>query len=275
MWDVHHDYIPPPPYDSMFATAYSGPVDGRNIGSIKKPLSPLDLEHLVALYDGEIAWTDSHIGKLLDLLDENSLTDETLVIVTSDHGEEFFEHQKLGHRRTLFDESICIPLVMRCPRLIRPGLRISHQVSILDIAPTVLDLASLEPMNAMLGQSLVALIDGGDRPGSASVSELEHGRNSWIALRTLEWKLIVDRTSNEPVGLWDLQRDPAEQRSIYEGNAALRKRAEQALTTALQDLEELRERHPLQAAIDAQPLPAEIENQLRKLGYLDEDESER
>ncbi|MGH7792955.1 MAG: sulfatase-like hydrolase/transferase, partial [Thermodesulfobacteriota bacterium] len=98
--DVHSDYIPPPPYDTMFDPDYRGPVDGLNIFKLKlkAEMDPRDLFHIIALYDGEIAFTDHHIGDLMLSLKELGVYDNTMIILTSDHGEEFFEHGQLGHK---------------------------------------------------------------------------------------------------------------------------------------------------------------------------------
>ena len=94
MWDVHFDFIPPPPYDRMFDPDYTGTATGENffINPEVNPRMPKrDLEHIIALYDGEIAWTDEHVGKILDRLDTLNLSENTIVMLLSDHGEEFFE----------------------------------------------------------------------------------------------------------------------------------------------------------------------------------------
>ena len=93
IWDVHFDFIPPPPYDTMFDPGYTGSVTGNNFifdESVNAEMPKRDLEHLIALYDGEIAWTDHHVGKILARLDELGLRDNTIVMLLADHGTEFF-----------------------------------------------------------------------------------------------------------------------------------------------------------------------------------------
>ena len=77
---------------------------------------------MIALYDGEIAWTDRHVGLLIERLEEHGLLDETIVVVTADHGEEFFEHGRFGHRKELYDESVRVPLVVRYPAELQQDL---------------------------------------------------------------------------------------------------------------------------------------------------------
>src|SRR5690606_27578030 len=99
MWDVHYDYEPPPPYDRMFDPDYAGHADFSDFErnqSIRPDMDPRDLQHLIALYDGEIRWTDENLGKILDRLRQLRVLDDTIVVVTSDHGDEFFEHGLKG-----------------------------------------------------------------------------------------------------------------------------------------------------------------------------------
>ena len=143
-WDVHYDYIPPDPYDKMFDPGYEGELDVRELEgneSIHADMARGDLEHLIALYDGEIRWTDEWIGRLMEMLRTKGLLDRTLIVLTADHGEEFFEHGAKGHGKSLYDETIRVPLIVRLPGVVEAGLRISQQVRTIDIYPTVLDIA--------------------------------------------------------------------------------------------------------------------------------------
>ena len=183
-FDAHNDYLPPPPYDTRFDPGYAGPISGTRV--LADPLlsvrasddddefvrraSDRDLDHLVALYEGEIAWVDAHVGKLLAELDALAVTGRTLVIVVSDHGEEFFEHGGLGHRRTLFEEVLRIPLLLRLPGVLPAGKVVPGPVSTADLMPTVLDLLDLPERQAWSGsRSFVPLIDGADDPQQRNV----------------------------------------------------------------------------------------------------------
>src|SRR5262249_34350660 len=108
-------------------------------------MDPRDLAHVVALYDGEIRYVDEYLGHVIDVVDRLGVLDQTLLVVTSDHGEEFFEHGRKGHRNALYDESIRIPLLMRYPGKIPAGTVIDRQVRLLDVAPTILALAGVAP----------------------------------------------------------------------------------------------------------------------------------
>ena len=105
-----------------------------------RDVTPEDWNHIKALYDGEIAFTDRAIGDLVAGLRERGLLGKTLVVLTGDHGEEFFEHQGFGHGHSLFGEVIRVPLLFSCPGAVPKGGRVNRQVRTIDIMPTVLDL---------------------------------------------------------------------------------------------------------------------------------------
>jgi arylsulfatase A-like enzyme len=271
MWDVHYDYIPPPPYDTLFDPDYDGPVDGRGVANALEDLAPRDLEHLIALYDGEIAWTDRHLGLMLERLDELGLAGDTVVLVTADHGEEFFEHGLFGHRKTLFEESIAVPLVVRAPGIGRRGLRVAEPVGIVDLAPTILELAGVPPLADVLGRSLVPLLNGHtpDAPGVEVVSELSRRESLLLSVRIDDRKVILDRTTGEPIGYWNLAEDPGELKNLLETGVLDEPLARRVQATNAR-LQALAERHALRA-IEG-PLPTELEERLRDLGYIGEDE---
>jgi len=143
MWDVHYDFNPPAPYDRMFDPGYSGSFSGKRFiesGEVNPNMDPRDLEFILAQYDGEIRYTDEHLGRIIDYLDE---LDNTIVVVTADHGEEFFEHGHKGHRRSLYDEVLLVPLIIRYPARIPAGTVVEAQARLMDIGSTILSLAGV------------------------------------------------------------------------------------------------------------------------------------
>src|SRR4030042_2009689 len=128
----------------VFAPDYPGPLTGENFffdPRINAQMPRRDLEHLIALYDGEIAWTDAHVGKIIDALKAAGLLERTGVAVPSDPGTEFFEHNGKGHRTTLSDELIRIPLVIRYPARLPAGMRVHDQTRIIHVRATLTQLA--------------------------------------------------------------------------------------------------------------------------------------
>jgi hypothetical protein len=115
-----------------------------------------------ALYDGEIAYTDFHIGRVLDSLASSPLHDRTVVILTADHGEAFGEHGEYGHGRHIWEEIVHIPLMVFVPGA--PARRIESRMSVVEIAPTLLELAGLPEDPGARGHSFVAELFGGELP---------------------------------------------------------------------------------------------------------------
>lgn len=246
LFDPHHDFIPPSPFDSRFDPGYEGQMTGEgywNNPSIFDPtgdpgrtVSDRDLQHLRALYQGEIAWVDDRVGDLLDTLEAAGRMENTLFVVLSDHGEEFFEHGNRGHRQTLYDEVLRVPLLIVAPRSERRAAGPTHcprQVALCDILPTVLDyVGGPEPENCW-GRSLRPLVEGGDLPSRAVVSHLAlgaaHGSRAPLRLlesyrseehkliRRLEWGTGPLGPKLEAVEWFDLTVDPLERVRLQPG----------------------------------------------------------
>lgn len=174
-FDAHCDYVPPPPYATRFDPAYTGTFTGKDCmggpevgtphpdrpGALVRTLSGRDLDHVYALYEGEVAWVDEHLGKILDALDRTGMAKQTLVVVMSDHGEEFFEHDGLGHRRTLYEEVVRIPLVLRLPDVLPKNAVVPGAVSLPDVLPTVLDALGLPAAATPGGRSFLDTVRSG------------------------------------------------------------------------------------------------------------------
>jgi arylsulfatase A-like enzyme len=176
LFDIHDPYTPPPPFDRKFDPDYSGPIDGRRITSpdspIRRDMDPRDLEHLIALYDGGIAWVDSEVGRFLDGLEDLGISKDTLVILVSDHGEEFFEHGQKAHRRQLYRESVHVPLIIRWPGNLPANRHVAGPVGLLDIAPTILAASGLPAPESWMGRDLLKLVRDGGRGTGTYLSEL-------------------------------------------------------------------------------------------------------
>jgi len=158
LFDVHDPYTPPAPYDRMFDPDYEGPIDGTRVTSNASPvqpdMAPEDLAHLIALYDGEIAWVDAQLGRLFARLDELGLAENTIIAVVSDHGEEFFEHGAKTHRNNLHVETIHVPWILRWPGGLEAGVEVDVSVGLEDVAPTLFGLCGLGIMPGAAGADL-------------------------------------------------------------------------------------------------------------------------
>lgn len=221
---------------------------------------------LLDRYDGEIAFTDAAIGELLAHLDGLGLAASTAVVVVADHGEEFRDHGGSGHRKTLYEEVVRIPLLVRLPGQ-SPG-RVATPVSIVDVFPTIVELLEM-PGESPGGHSLVPLLrdPSGPTPPPVFAELTNRGAGNWDAVVDGRYKLLRDRDADRDL-LFDLDQDPAEQHDI----AALQPERLQAMRALLERCKAaagLAARgHGEGRALD---LSAEEQQRLRDLGYLDED----
>jgi arylsulfatase A-like enzyme len=285
MWDVHYDYIPPPEYARRFTDPdYDSPIDFTGFQrnpAINRQMNPRDLAHLIGLYDGEIAYTDHHLGQIVAHLDALGLRDNTLIVVTSDHGDAFFEHGLKGHQNDLYDEVLRIPLIFSWPGQVRPAQRYAEQVSIIDVMPTVLGLVDLPTPPEALGRDLSPLLRGERSPdaaGSTVFAELTlFGKNYDLnlrALRTPEYKAIVDIPA--PGGgsprsvVYDLGSDPGERRPVGADRPDLARTAARQLNEMMTWSEDYAHRLPRGGGGDGAPDIGPIRDRLRALGYLGE-----
>ena len=110
-------------------------------------LTPRDQRRIEALYDGGILYADGYLGRLIDLLRELGHWEETLLVVLSDHGEEFWDHGNVGHAHTLFQELVHVPLLVRLPGDRHSGRRVEATVRLIDVGPTILDLVGGAPIS--------------------------------------------------------------------------------------------------------------------------------
>jgi arylsulfatase A-like enzyme len=265
LWDPHYDYIPPEPYDRLFDPDYQGSVDIHNYAlneTVNADMDRRDLEHVIALYDGEIRFTDDTLAELLRMLDEARPNRERLTIVTADHGEEFFEHGRKGHQQTLFEESIRVPLIVRWPGQLPTGRVVPGQVSLVDVAPTIASLAGLDPMPATQGIDLSGALRGRPVPERGLHALLDVGDTRIDALRTARYKLL---RSHGLLAHLDLVSDPHEH-ELLPGPPEDAGFSAHALDDVLQKSGLLRERFGDNAG--ARRLDPEMERRLRALGYV-------
>lgn len=171
-------------------------------------------EYIASLYDSEIRYLDQHLQTLFKHLDERGLLDNTLVVITADHGEEFLDHGGFSHSLTLFQEMLHVPLLISFPQKFE-AKTIPEIVSITDVLPTLLDILG-ENSPKVDGQSLLPLLEGEEfqRTQSIHASLFPNAKKSYQrATIHEEWKLIVSEPEYErvPPGLFNLEDDPQEQ----------------------------------------------------------------
>lgn len=271
-YQVHGPYDPPEPYRSRLVTEYTGdlpqavdPGDlhGRFAGPRKK-LPAAGLRYARELYEAELAYTDHVLGAFFDWLRVSGRWDRTLLIVTSDHGEEFAEHGGFGHPSQLYEELLRVPLIVRFPdKADDAGRRIDVPVRLIDIAPTVAEWTDRPVPPRWTGVSLRDM--GAERAYLATVVAAE-SRAAFAILQD-SWKWIHAPKGFYPLHperaseLFDLRTDPREQESLRaparDADFAKRKARYLRKYSRLQD-----------APGDPVQLSPEQLQRLRAMGYL-------
>ena len=197
--DPHTPYEAPEPFHSRFSDRPRSPGFGSvshlaELADREDAVSPQIREHLIDLYDAEIAANDDSFGNLMDELEKRNLFDESLFVLVSDHGEEFNEHGGWEHGRTLHAEVLDIPLIIKPPGH-KGSVRRSEVTQHVDMAPTILELAGATPLAMTQGRSLVPLFDS-DRHLEWAPRALAHlDRHGFVMTSLLDdsWKAIIHR----------------------------------------------------------------------------------
>jgi arylsulfatase A-like enzyme len=250
-YQPHSPYIPPPPEDSMFLDpdAPWRMIDvGSHVGGpwgLYKRLPDAESRAIAGLYDGEIRYSDDAlIGPLVAKLKALGIYDEAMIIVTSDHGEEFYDHGGWEHGRSLYDEVLKVPLVVKFPRSEFRGRRVPTAVRLIDVMPTVMDVFGATPEGLGLeGRTLLPVLNGREKkdrmalaflaggvlesPIGEKMSAIE-GRDKVILNKPKDPGLVGTFLAPPPpfvdVEAYDIAADPREKTNIVSGRAALASR---------------------------------------------------
>ena len=252
--DVHAPYEPPDRYGRAFA-----PPQGRVVYRRQRldEVSETDLEYTRAAYDAEIRTLDDHLADLVEALAERDLARRTLIVFTSDHGDEFHEHGGLSHGFTLFEEVVRVPLFFFHPELEARARRVRAPVSAVDVLPTIAELVGVASGRDLDGISLAAWVLGSGEPPAERLLVSEHGNLKAVRRGSEKWIRSADEEGDRG---FDLARDPGERHPV-EGAAppAIRERLA-ALPLGASDLTA----QPVEASADE----ALLEEELRALGYV-------
>jgi choline-sulfatase len=220
-FDPHFNYQHHPEFDR--SSWYKGPITpGMGFRDLRKRIPELtedDRKYLVDLYHEEIEYTDVQVSRVLETYKEMGILDNTIVIITADHGEEFLEHGELGHTRTLYDELIHVPLIIYWSKIAEPK-RVKENVSIVDILPTVLTSIGFDPLPPHFeGISLISGNKLADLPKRHIFSEVDFKSSAIEAIKSgviRENHKLIDDHLNEEKKIFDLEKDPAELSNIIE-----------------------------------------------------------
>ncbi len=280
---------------------FAHPVTGHAIARVEQPDPPLELaDEMRDLYRQELRHWDGVLGELLDWCKQQGLYDRALIVVTSDHGEEFADHGHFWHGTSLYRELVRVPLLIRFPGGAGAGSRRSDSVSLIDLLPTALRATGLDPPAGLSGRALrpkpivpaalpealpevlleataTVVGDDGEAPAVADAprpparplfAALDHQGCVLQAVRLDDWKLILANPDNPrglaPTELYQLARDPAERHNMADSRPQQVERLQQVLQAGAQRAA---------AAPEVQPEQVEVDDstaeQLRSLGYTE------
>lgn len=213
-YQVHHPYTPPPAYAARFPTAAEAPAPERDRD----------------LYDAEIVYTDEQVVRLIRAIDALGRRDDTIVVVTSDHGEEFGEHGRRQHGSNVTNEILHVPLLLRAPGLLPAGTRRDGPMGLLDLPPTLLELLGYEAPDSMRGRSLATHLRRGVAidlqpifsEAAGALAETYGGLDWWYppsyAVTQWPWRMARIRTDAQKgvrYTLYDLAADPGETKNLF------------------------------------------------------------
>ena len=279
MWDVHYDYIPPAPFNAMFAGDYRGQmsmVNWERNRDFRVGMDPADFDYAISQYDGEIAWVDSQLQRLFERLKKWKLYDQTAIVVVSDHGEEFLDHNQKGHGHSLFDELVRVPLIIKAPQ-VPPGATPDCMVSTLDLLPTFAEWAQAKNTGYEgPGQSLLGLIWNARtcdatreffmETNLSNLDKLNHSKRGTEMALEIDRKKFIDRTTEPKRELFfDLTDDPLEQRDLLAADPAAADQMRELLMRHAEKNQESRRRLKLSRRVNADKHTL---NQLKDLGYI-------
>lgn len=293
-YDVH-SYDPPGSLEKRFAGEYEGKLlkfrkqgeslSTRVTANAFYSLSDMDIKYLRDLYDAEIFFTDREFEKVLNCLRKNNLYESTIIIVTSDHGEEFWEHGGTGHGWSLHQHQLKVPLIIKLPALSCAGRTIQEWVGIIDIGSTVLDILGIPAPNEFQGISLLPLIKKNEymeRNFLAEASLLGNqkcliqrrysflfnqyppiGEDIFYWKRFLYvWRNIMQSSGNE---LYCLSEDPSETSNVISGKTNLANEIQKNLLEEIEDKLRFSTKASSTGKIDADQKTRE---HLKSLGYI-------
>lgn len=218
-YDNHWDYLPPEPYNKLYDPDYQGSIDGTEIAKeplFSNPPDEKDIEHIIALYDGEVKQTDNDLGEMLTFLKNSGLMADSIVIVMGDHGEQFYEHGHTSHHG-IFEELIHIPMAVSIPNKSKKIRKINSLVSQVDILPTILDYLELPVPDRCQGNSLKPVIEGNKEAVHDFIfAEYTGGAvPESFAVRSARYKYTEQESESF---MYELLNDPGEQCKILPYN---------------------------------------------------------
>ncbi|MBA7515597.1 hypothetical protein ES705_07639 [subsurface metagenome] len=266
-YDVHGPYNSPLPYFDLYP---KGRCEGKHLRTSKgiipwelvaSKLTIEEIDYIMAVYDGGINYVDDQLGKLFRKLDQLGIYDNTIIIITADHGEGFNEHGSLNHGYKPYIELVHVPLIMKGPGI--PRNRIYENfVQHIDIVPTILEILNIPQREEIQGRGILPLRNNCEiEEHFTTYSWGGSGAQGPVSLRTRQWTYIMNH--NRPDELYDRINDPKEQNNIIKKRPLIA----QELKEELKDFIALTSEAKPQVA-EKVHIDEELKEQLKLLGYL-------
>ncbi len=269
----HEEYQYDPGYQGRFKDNFTN-IDANTYKNPDLKLTDEEIYHINALYDGEINYIDNSIGNLLSELKRTGLYDNTIIILTSDHGDEFREHGGTGHDHTLYNELINVPLIIKGPGV--ENITSDNQVRLMDVVPTILDILKVKADRSFDGVSLMPLFNRKNYNLEVySKMENHHAsiisKDEWkVILKFREMKFVPDKdvewekieTRKE---LYDLKEDPDEQNNLIDEYPEIANELEERLMELRMEVQDV-EDEPEKESDDE--ISKRTKEELRSLGYV-------
>lgn len=223
--DAHWPYLPPAPFDTRYPGKDCSITDwdaqyqrtGDTLRFKGRRPSQHELQEYISQYDGGLAYLDSQVGNLIRRLRRLGVYDNTMIIITADHGEALADHNSMGHRYTLYQDEVHVPLLIKYPGQ-SAGQQVNTRTSHVDILPTVLDVAGIPPPGPLPGRSLKNRPPDPDREiiteGLERISYTEPGQPNHNSRAIFAGSLKYIRSSNATFELYDLSSDPDENHDL-------------------------------------------------------------
>jgi len=270
--DPHDPYAPLGRFRQLAGKGYRGKLSPKRSGIINtlrrgRRLEAEDRQHLQNLYDLEVQYADEQFGRLLDTLERLGLWDKTLVAFTSDHGEEFWEHENMGHGHTLHNELTHVPLIIKLPGETPAVQQVESQVRLIDVVPTIVDILDLPPLAEAQGESMLPLMRGEPRTHRPSFSEALMYFGEKKSVDDGRYRLILSPNSGREE-LYDLETDPGARRNLIEALPEVALRLKQSLNDHLREQVAFNESLQKSEEGGEVVLDARTKERLRSLGYL-------
>ncbi|HUT52150.1 MAG TPA: sulfatase [bacterium] len=268
LFDPHLAYSPPLGYAMPYISNYGGELklpfnpDLKAVRQGRVAYNDADKEFIKGLYDGEVAATDSALGRLIAFLKQKDLYDTSLIVITADHGEEFWEHGGFEHGHTMHRELLAVPLVIKFPGINQAGKTVDQMVSLMDIMPTIAEEMEWPLPFTVDGVSLYPRGGKLTVPTHIIVAEnVQYGPQQQCFYAD-NYKLIVNRDT-AGITVYDLASDPAETRDVF-GQAKLPESVKNQVQHIAADINNLLQSQKPEAA----NLDQDTINKLKSLGYL-------